>query len=95
MRSRKVVGETRSLMVHGEKHEKSLKVENIGKSLFYSSYPHSTNENSSDLVWKGYFENLQQYCVVGFLRLAVNMEKIKLVMDDQKNYLVSVNAIAS
>ena len=60
-----------------------------GKSLFYSTYPHSTNTSSCDLVRRGYFDDLQQYCGVGFCRSKLNTDTMSSITDDGKIFVWS------
>ena len=59
-----------------KKYLQSPKVKQVGKSLFYSTYPYCTTTNSSNIIRRGYFDNLRQYCAVEFMCDAESMSDV-------------------
>lgn len=71
--SGKVVGETWSIGIHIKEHAKSVMLEkqqHIDKQ-FYHSYPDCRSNNIVEVGRKGFFQDLDVYCGVGFSRSCV------------------------
>ena len=77
IRSGKAVGSRyskpkRSFKTRHEEHKKEAGATNNGnkyeKSKFYSCYPIQSTADSNDCRRRGYFDNLVQYCGIGFNR---------------------------
>lgn len=73
IQSGKAVGETRSLGIHNKEHANNAKLEkqeHIDKQ-FYHSYPDRTSKHIVEKGRKGFFQDLDEYCGVGFSRSGV------------------------
>ena len=73
IRSGKVVGSStsnRCIWMRHKEHRVSamLMTSNDIESLFYTSYPSNAAANTSDILRRGYFEDLRLFVALGFLR---------------------------